>query len=104
MKIISPSELKSWIDSKKDFQLIDVREHYEYEAANIGAEHIPMGEIMNSLNKISKTKDVVIHCKSGNRAGAVIQALEANGFSNLYNLDGGISGWCECIDSSLEIL
>lgn len=104
MKHISPSELKSWIDTKKDFQLIDVREDYEYEAANIGGEHIPMGEIMANLNQISKEKDVVIHCKGGKRSQAVIEALEANGFNNLYNLEGGITAWCETIDSSLMIL
>ncbi|MFP5470227.1 MAG: rhodanese-like domain-containing protein [Bacteroidia bacterium] len=104
MKFITPSELKSWMDNKKDFQLIDIREQYEYETANIGEQHIPMGEILDCLYKIDKHKDVVIHCKSGNRSEAVIQALEANGFNNLHSLEGGIQAWCQTIDSSLLIL
>lgn len=104
MKQLSVSELKSWKENGKDFQLIDVREDYEFEAANIGGEHIPMGEVMSNLDKISKTKPVVVHCKSGRRSEAVIQALEANGFDNILNLDGGIMAWANEIDSSLMIL
>ena len=56
MKEITPSELKQLIDEKKDFQLIDVREEYEFDEANINGELIPMGEIMDNLEKISKDK------------------------------------------------
>lgn len=104
MKQITVEELKTWRDNAEDFQLIDVREDYEYEAANIGGEHIPMGDIMVSLDKISKSKKVVIHCKSGRRSEAVSQALIANGFDNIYNLEGGIMAWANEIDNSLNIL
>lgn len=101
MKEISVIELKKLIDSKQDFQLIDVREEHEVEICNIGGEHIPMGEVMDNLDKISKTKQVIIHCRSGARSGAICQALESQGYSNVYNLKGGIIAWATDIDPSL---
>ncbi|MBN8703895.1 MAG: rhodanese-like domain-containing protein [Bacteroidetes bacterium] len=101
MKEITVSELKQLLDSKEDFQLIDVREQHEAEIATIGGELIPMGEVMLNLDKISKAKKVVVHCRSGGRSGAIVQALEKQGFTNLYNLKGGITAWSNEIDPSV---
>jgi adenylyltransferase/sulfurtransferase len=91
MKEVTVQQLKELQDSNADFQLIDVREEYEYEEMNIGALLIPMGEVVDNLDKISKDKQVVIHCKSGARSGSIINLLESQfGYTNLYNLKGGI--------------
>ncbi len=101
MKEITVQELKQLKDSKADFQLIDVREPHEVEICEIGGELIPMGEVMDNLDKISKTKQVVVHCKAGGRSGAICNALEAHGYTNVYNLKGGILAWANEIDSSV---
>ena len=102
MKEISVQELKTWKDQEKDFQLIDVRDPYEYEWGNIGATLIPLATVLDNVDKIEKTKDVVFHCKSGNRANAIIDVLETkHGFSNLFNLKGGIEAWSKEIDNSI---
>jgi adenylyltransferase/sulfurtransferase len=101
MKEITVTELKKLKDSNADFQLIDVREEHELEICNIGGEHIAMGEVMDNLDKISKEKQVVIHCRSGARSGAICQALEATGYTNVYNLKGGIIAWSTEIDPSV---
>lgn len=96
MKEITATELKQLMNEKKDFQLIDVREEYEFDESNINGELIPMGEVMDNLDKISKDKQVIIHCRSGKRSATVINALEAQlGFTNLYNLKGGILAYIE---------
>jgi adenylyltransferase/sulfurtransferase len=96
MKEITPQELKDLINSKADFQLIDVREEYEHEEVNINGELIPMGEILERSAEISKDKQVIIHCRSGKRSATVISALEnQHGFTNLYNLKGGILAYIE---------
>jgi sulfur-carrier protein adenylyltransferase/sulfurtransferase len=96
MKSIDVFELKAWMDSGEDFQLIDVREIFEFEEANIGADLIPLGEIPTRHHEISKDKKVVIHCKMGGRSSNAIQYLEQNhGFQNLYNLEGGILAWLD---------
>lgn len=99
MKEITVQELKSKMDNKEDFQFIDVREPHEVEIAGIGAELIPMGEILGQVDKISRDKPVIIHCRSGARSGTIVQALETqHGFTNLYNLKGGILAWSREID------
>jgi sulfur-carrier protein adenylyltransferase/sulfurtransferase len=102
MKEITVQELKKKKDNHEDFQLIDVREVHEFDICNIGGELIPMGEIMDNLDKISKDKTVVIHCRSGGRSSAIVQALESQqGYTNLYNLKGGILAYADEIDPSL---
>lgn len=102
MKEVTVQELKQLIDSKADFQLIDVREPHEFDICNLNGELIPQGDIPASVDKISKDKQVVIHCRSGARSGNMVQWLEKNhGFTNLYNLKGGILGWAKEVDHSM---
>lgn len=96
MKEITPGELKKLMDTKADFVLIDVREEHEFEEANLNGKLIPMGEVMDRLREIPKDKQVVVHCRSGKRSATVIGALESqHGYTNLYNLKGGILAWME---------
>ena len=103
MNEISVQELKEKLDKGEDFQLIDVREDFEYETSNLGGELIPLGGILIETDKIAKDKDVVIMCRSGKRSAMAVQQLEAQGFTNLYNLYGGILAWAEDIDPSLDV-
>ena len=103
MKEISVQELKEKMDSGADFQLIDVREDFEYETSNLGGTLIPLGGILIETDKIAKDKDVVIMCRSGKRSAAAIMQLEQQGFTNLYNLYGGILAWAEDIDPTLDV-
>jgi molybdopterin/thiamine biosynthesis adenylyltransferase/rhodanese-related sulfurtransferase len=102
MKEVTVQELKALIDSKADFQLIDVREPHEFDICDLGGELIPQGDIPHNVDKISKERQVVIHCRSGARSGNMVQWLEKNhGFTNLYNLKGGILAWAKEIDQSM---
>lgn len=101
MKEITAPELKKLIDDNADFELIDVREEYEFEEMNINGKLIPMGEVMNRKDEIPRDKKVVVHCKSGKRSASVISALERDGYTNLYNLRGGILAWVEEVDPNL---
>lgn len=102
MKEVTVQELKSMRDSNADFQLIDVREEHEYDIANIGGELISMGTIMEHVDRISKDKKVIIHCRSGARSASVVQLLESSQrLSNLYNLKGGILAYAKEMNPSL---
>ena len=102
IKEITVAELKAIKENGEVFQLIDVREEYECEICSIGGEHIPLGDIPNSIDKISRDKKVVLHCRSGSRSTNTIKWLEKNHhFDNLYNLKGGIMAWAEEIDHSM---
>jgi adenylyltransferase/sulfurtransferase len=87
---------------KDDFQLIDVREPYEYQIANLDGELIPLKELDEHLDKIASDKKVIIHCRSGVRSAKAIETLQKKyGFTNLYNLKGGILEWAKKIDSQM---
>lgn len=102
MKEVTVQELKALIDSGADFQLIDVREPHEYDICNLGGELIPQGEIPHEVEKVSKDRQVILQCRSGARSGNMVQWLEKNhGFTNLYNLKGGILAWAREIDPSM---
>jgi rhodanese-related sulfurtransferase len=102
MKEIDVKELKRMLDAKEDFQLVDVRETYETEISTLGGLHIPMADVIANADKIAKDKKVIIHCRSGKRSAAIVQALEAQGgYTNLYNLAGGILAWADQIDTSM---
>lgn len=104
MKEISVQELKQKIDNKEDFQLIDVRETFEYEVSNLDGENIPLGGILIEADKISKDKPVIVQCRSGKRSAAAVMQLESQyGFENLYNLKGGILAWQEAFDPNMPV-
>lgn len=104
MKEVTVVELKAMRDNNEPHQLIDVREQAEVDTASIGGEHIPMGLIVANIDKISRDVPVVIHCRSGGRSGAIVDALEKRfGFTNVYNLKGGISAWSNEIDPAVPL-
>lgn len=103
MKEVTVQELKTMIENKEDFQLIDVREDFEYETSNLDGLHIPLGGILLETEKIAKDKPVIVHCRSGKRSAQAIKQLEEKGFDNLSNLKGGILAWQSEIDPSIDV-
>jgi len=104
MKELTVEELKKKIDTGEDFQLIDVRETFEYEVSNLGGENIPLAGVLIEADKISTDKPVVVQCRSGKRSAAAIMQLEQQlGYDNLYNLEGGILAWKEKFDPNMPV-
>lgn len=94
MNEITVQDLKKMIDNKEDFQLIDVRETFEYEMSNLNGLNIPLAGLLLEADQISKDKPVIMQCRSGARSAAAVNQLEQQlGFTNLYNLKGGILAW-----------
>lgn len=100
---ITAAELKALFDRNEDFQLIDVREPFEYDIARIpGAKLIPLGEIVNRICEIEKGKTTVVQCKGGVRSAKAIGYLKDAGFEGrLINLKGGIGAWSTDVDASV---
>ncbi|WP_448702222.1 rhodanese-like domain-containing protein [Mucilaginibacter sp. AW1-3] len=103
MKEISVQELKEKMDNGEDFQLIDVREEFEYETSNLGGLLIPLAGVVIEADKIAKDKPVIVHCRSGKRSAVAIMQLEPLGYTNLYNLQGGILAWANEIDPNMSV-
>lgn len=103
MKEITVQELKQKLDNKEDVQIIDVREPFEYEVSNIGGVNIPLAGVLIEADKIRKDKPVVMQCRSGARSAAAIMQLEQQGYTNLYNLKGGILAWAAEIEPGMPV-
>ena len=100
MNTITIQELKSKLDNKEDFQLIDLREDYEFEDYNLGGENIPLDNMMSSTDKIKTDKLVVFCCNSGKRSAAIIHTLKRKlNLTDLYSLKGGISEYYETFEA-----
>ena len=99
---MSAPELKRKMDACEPFELIDVREPFEYEIARIdGAKLIPLGEIAERVDELERERPIVVHCHSGQRSAQAVRLLQQRGFANLYNLEGGIDAWSDQIDPSV---
>lgn len=101
--MITVQELKTWMDSNIEIQLVDVRETDELSICNIGGENIPMSKLAHQPQLLRKDVPVVLHCKSGTRSGKLAIYMEqTHKLKNLHSLEGGIIAWAEHIDPSLS--
>jgi rhodanese-related sulfurtransferase len=104
MKEKTVSELKAMQEQGIEFQLIDVREQHEYDQSNLGGELMPLGNLLAVSDQIRTDIPVVIHCRSGARSAAAINELEKRfGFTNLYNLKGGILAYSREINPAIQV-
>jgi adenylyltransferase/sulfurtransferase len=102
LKEITAKELYDWQVKGEKFQLIDVREPHEYDIVNIGGELIPLATVSDNTGRIDTERKVVVHCKMGGRSAKAIRELEEKfGFTNLYNLKGGILSYIDEVQPEL---
>jgi rhodanese-related sulfurtransferase len=95
-------ELRAWNDSGKGYVLLDVRQPHELTLASVpGALSIPMTEVQARVAEIPADTPLVVMCHYGERSARVARFLVTNGFSDVYNLDGGIDAYASQIDASV---
>lgn len=98
MNTITVEELKARLDAGEKINLVDVREAHERADFNIGGIHIPVGNIMmmetEPIDHL-KVEEVIFYCRSGARSGQACLFTQNLGFSNTYNLVGGMLAWRE---------
>ena len=96
---ITSSDAKNKIATGWNPYFIDVRSYKEWEVARISlAEYMcPHDEILSSISKIPKDRDILVHCRSGMRSQIAIMQLINAGYDGekMYNLKDGIIGWAE---------
>ena len=93
---IEASEFKVKIENS-DVQLLDVRTLKEFDEGHISNAILidVKGDyfLSKSEEKLIKGKPIYIYCKSGARSKKATRILQANGFTKIYNLEGGILNW-----------
>jgi adenylyltransferase/sulfurtransferase len=99
---LSVKELKRRIDAGEDAYIIDVREPYEYQIAQIGGKLIPQNDVPSRLAEIDRDREVIVQCRSGARSQRIAEFLKQAGYPRVVNLAGGILAWSEEIDPSVQ--
>jgi len=95
---MNPEELKSKMDSKQKFILIDLRTEREHDAGYIsGSVWIPGGFLEYKVQDICKNSkaEIIVYCRRGGRALLAVKSLQQVGYKNVYNLEGGLYAWVE---------
>ncbi len=92
-KQVSMSKVRELVE--QDAYILDVRELDEYEAGHINnAIIIPLSQLRDRYEEIPKDVPVYIHCRSGQRSYNAVLALQAKGYTQLFNISGGFLGIC----------
>jgi sulfur-carrier protein adenylyltransferase/sulfurtransferase len=95
-------ELKERRNAGEDVYVLDVREPWEYQVANIGGTLIPQNDVPQRLNEIDRNREIVVQCRSGSRSQKIAEFLAQSGYPNVKNLAGGILAWADQIDPRVQ--
>jgi len=99
---VSARELKRKMDAREPLTLVDVREAWEYDIAQIaGSKLIPLGELEERLAEVPREGIIIVQCHSGVRSEEGARLLQQAGFANVYNLEGGIEAWSRDVDPTV---
>ena len=98
---MSVAQLKDSLEKGEELFLLDVREPFEYEIANLNGLLIPLGELPARFDELDKKREIVVYCHHGNRSRYATEFLLNQGFPSVRNLAGGIDAWSTEIDPKL---
>lgn len=102
---ISATELKERLDRGEEMVLLDIRNAYELDLANLenSSIHIPQDQLMARVDELSPyvEQDVVVYCRTGNRSQGCVQFLKSKGFKKVFNLTGGLHAWSDDVDPAV---
>lgn len=92
---LSAEQFLEKMKSEPNAVLIDVRTEEEFASGSIsGAQNIVLdGSFNDKVTLIDKSKAVFLYCLSGRRSGAAMARMQQMGFTQVYNLSGGIREW-----------
>ena len=99
---MSVKDLKQRIDAGEDVFILDVREPYEYQIAQIGGKLIPQNDVPQRLAEIPRDREIVVQCRSGARSQKIAEFLKQSGYPQVVNLAGGILAWSDEIDPKVQ--
>lgn len=102
---ITPTELKARLDAGDTPVLVDVRELFEAQIADlpdVGQVRIPTGEFPGRLSELDRQADLVLYCRSGARSMWAAAILVERGYQSVLNLQGGVLAWRAEVDPSLS--
>jgi rhodanese-related sulfurtransferase len=102
MQDISVEELVRKHEADPNLVLVDVRDADELETVSVAwATWIPLPELPQRLGELDKNAEIALMCHHGGRSARAAAFLSAQGFTRVYNVDGGVDAYAQRIDPSL---
>jgi adenylyltransferase/sulfurtransferase len=99
---ITPAELLQRLEAGEVIDVIDVREIWELAITKLPfARHIRMIEVLSRLPEIPQDRPVVFFCRTGSRSMRTVEMVRLHGYTNVYNLEGGILAWAHDLDPAM---
>lgn len=98
VKSLRVEELKKMLDANESFTLFDVRTAEERKTASIDGSILLDASGEAKLGALPKDAKIVFQCHHGGRSRAAAERALANGYRNVYNLEGGIDAWSLRVD------
>ena len=105
---LSARELKARLEAGEPLQLVDVREPMELELAQLAEPviHLPLGSSQDWIERLTALLDperpVVVLCHAGVRSWQFgCWLMEAQGYGQVWNLQGGIDAWSVEVDPTV---
>ena len=95
---VSVSELSEILQKQPSAVLVDVREEDEHNDWSLLGTLIPLGSLEDRYEEIPKDVPVYLYCRSGRRSRVALEFLKGKGYSNCFNVTGGILAWMNEID------
>jgi len=91
---LTAAELEELLNQNEGLLLLDVRTDAEIARGKIPqGEALPLHLIPVKIGEMDKNRTTVFYCRSGARSAQAAAFFAANGFSDVYNLQGGIISW-----------
>ena len=102
---ISPINLQQQLlENSQAYLLLDVREPFEYQIASLdNSVLIPMNQIPDRLDELEKQQAIMVICHHGMRSENVAYYLDQQGFTQVFNLTGGIDAWARSCDAKMAL-
>jgi rhodanese-related sulfurtransferase len=100
---IEVEQLRDMLQSPTPPLVIDVREKWENDLCSLpGSQLMPLGDLPKHYAGLSKDRAIVLHCHHGGRSGRATAFLLQQGYTQVFNLKGGIHAWSERIDPTVK--
>ena len=102
MTNLQPAQLREELDNGLNILLLDVREQWEFELCHIeGSVNISLSRLANRITELDKEQKTIVICHHGMRSAMAAEFLQAEGFTQIANLEGGVDAWASTVDQSM---
>lgn len=100
---VDPVVVADWLRQGESIQLIDVRDPVEQQVSALPeARNVPLERLGQRIRDLDPNQKYVLFCRTGVRSARGVNLLVEAGFSQVFNLTGGLNAWAEQVDPAMN--